>query len=174
MTRWIELEGVVNMRDMGDLPTADGRRTRTGRLIRSDNLQDLSPTSVSHLVDVLGLLVVGDGVLEVDDHRDHTLGPASADDLGKIGPGCRDVQGGAQRDGEPLRIRMVGADADGETAAALASAPGEDQGASITPLFGEVLAPLIEERTGIPCRACLCKRDRFQHERTHGRHRHGL
>ena len=44
------------------------------------------------------------------------------------------------RDGEPLRIRMVGADADGETAAALASAPGEDQGASITPLFGEVLS----------------------------------
>lgn len=44
------------------------------------------------------------------------------------------------RGGEPLRIRMVGADADGETAAALASAPGEDQGASITPLFGEVLS----------------------------------
>lgn len=43
-------------------------------------------------------------------------------------------------DGESLRIRMVGADADGETAAALAEAPADDQGASITPLFGEVLS----------------------------------
>ena len=44
------------------------------------------------------------------------------------------------RDGEALRIRMVGADADGATAVALAEAPHSDGGASITPLFGDVLS----------------------------------
>ena len=40
--RWIELDGLVNMRDLGGLPTGDGGHTASGRLIRSDNLQDLS------------------------------------------------------------------------------------------------------------------------------------
>ena len=40
MTRWIELDGVVNMRDLGGLPTRDGRTTREGRLI---------PVSYTHL-----------------------------------------------------------------------------------------------------------------------------
>lgn len=55
MTRWIELDGVVNMRDLGGLPTRDGRTTREGRLIRSDNLQDLSDGDVRHLVEELGV-----------------------------------------------------------------------------------------------------------------------
>lgn len=60
MTRWIELDGVVNMRDLGGLPTKHGGRTREGRLIRSDNLQDLSPADVHHLVDTLGVTDVVD------------------------------------------------------------------------------------------------------------------
>lgn len=48
--RWIDLEGVVNMRDVGGLPTRDGGRTAYGRLIRSDNLQDLTDASVTRLV----------------------------------------------------------------------------------------------------------------------------
>ena len=52
-TRWIELDGVDNMRDVGGLPTTDGRSVITGRLIRSDNLQELAPASVRHLVDDL-------------------------------------------------------------------------------------------------------------------------
>lgn len=60
MTRWIELDGVVNMRDLGGLPTRDGGRTREGRLVRSDNLQDLSPTDVRHLVETLGVTDVVD------------------------------------------------------------------------------------------------------------------
>ncbi len=40
--RWIDLDGVVNMRDLGGTPTADGGEIAPGRLIRSDNLQDLS------------------------------------------------------------------------------------------------------------------------------------
>lgn len=70
MTRWIELDGVVNMRDLGGLPTHDGRHTREGRLVRSDNLQDLSPTDVRHLVDSLGVTDVVD--LRTDTERDLT------------------------------------------------------------------------------------------------------
>jgi protein-tyrosine phosphatase len=58
--RWIELENAVNVRDLGGLPTGDGSRTRPGRLIRSDNLQDLSPSDVSRLVDDLGVTTVID------------------------------------------------------------------------------------------------------------------
>lgn len=60
MQRWIELEGVVNMRDLGGLPTSDGREVQPRRLIRSDNLQDLSPGSVAHLVDELRVTDVVD------------------------------------------------------------------------------------------------------------------
>ena len=55
MTRWIELDGVVNMRDLGGLPTHDGGSTREGRLVRSDNLQDLTPADVRHLVETVGI-----------------------------------------------------------------------------------------------------------------------
>ncbi|NDU75730.1 protein-tyrosine-phosphatase [Actinomadura sp. DSM 109109] len=50
-SRWIELDGAVNARDLGGLPTADGRTTRLGRVLRSDNLQDLSVADVRILVD---------------------------------------------------------------------------------------------------------------------------
>jgi protein tyrosine/serine phosphatase len=57
---WIQLENAVNVRDVGDLPAADGARTRQGRLVRSDNLQDLSPKDVTRLVDELGVTTVVD------------------------------------------------------------------------------------------------------------------
>ncbi len=57
---WIELDGVVNMRDVGGLPTADGALLHPGRLIRSDNLQDLPPRSVNWLLDRLGVRDVVD------------------------------------------------------------------------------------------------------------------
>lgn len=60
MTRWIELDGVVNMRDLGGLPTRDGHGTREGRLIRSDNLQDLSEGDVRRLIDEVGVTDVVD------------------------------------------------------------------------------------------------------------------
>lgn len=60
MTQWIELDGVVNMRDLGGLPTRDGRVTRQGRLIRSDNLQDLSEGDVRRLIDEVGVTDVVD------------------------------------------------------------------------------------------------------------------
>ncbi|WP_457255767.1 tyrosine-protein phosphatase [Pedococcus sp. P5_B7] len=77
--RWIELDGVVNMRDVGGLPTTDGGVVATGRLLRSDNLQDLSESDVEALEQL--------GVTDVVDLRSHaelTLegpGPLRARDL---------------------------------------------------------------------------------------------
>ncbi|PWJ24969.1 protein tyrosine/serine phosphatase [Branchiibius hedensis] len=58
--RWIDLDGLVNMRDVGGLPTANGGRTQFGRLIRSDNLQDLTAQDVRRLVDDLGVTDIVD------------------------------------------------------------------------------------------------------------------
>ncbi|MDP9183764.1 MAG: tyrosine-protein phosphatase [Actinomycetota bacterium] len=46
---WIELAGAVNVRDLGGLPTVDGRLTRTGVLLRADSLQDLTSTDIEEL-----------------------------------------------------------------------------------------------------------------------------
>src|SRR5579863_8921780 len=57
---WIELQGAVNVRDLGGLPTEDGRETVSGRLLRSDNLQELSSADVEKLVRDIGLTTVVD------------------------------------------------------------------------------------------------------------------
>jgi protein-tyrosine phosphatase len=57
---WIDLEGAVNVRDLGALPTDDGGQTVPGRLLRADNLQELSPADVSRLVHDIGLTTVVD------------------------------------------------------------------------------------------------------------------
>ncbi|MFD0690018.1 tyrosine-protein phosphatase [Actinomadura fibrosa] len=54
-TRWIDLAGAANVRDLGGLPTADGRTTRWGRVLRSDNLQDLTVADTRLLLDEYGL-----------------------------------------------------------------------------------------------------------------------
>lgn len=57
---WIELTGAANVRDVGGLPTVDGRTTRTGVLIRADNLQGLTPEDVAQLTGQLGVRTVVD------------------------------------------------------------------------------------------------------------------
>ncbi|MDT7544537.1 MAG: protein-tyrosine phosphatase [Actinomycetota bacterium] len=58
--RWIELDGAVNVRDVGGLPTEDGGTTAKAVLLRSDNLQALSDKDVQRLVGDLGLRTVID------------------------------------------------------------------------------------------------------------------
>jgi protein-tyrosine phosphatase len=58
--RWIVLDGAVNVRDLGGLPTADGATTRFGRIVRADNLQGLSGGDVTRLVGELKLRHVVD------------------------------------------------------------------------------------------------------------------
>lgn len=57
---WIELEGAVNVRDLGDLPTEDGQKTARARLLRADNLQELSAADVTKLVRDIGVSTVVD------------------------------------------------------------------------------------------------------------------
>ena len=52
--RRLDFEGAVNFRDMGGYPVAGGRRTRWGRLYRSDSLADLTPRDIEKLA-ALGL-----------------------------------------------------------------------------------------------------------------------
>ncbi|WP_446664323.1 tyrosine-protein phosphatase [Flexivirga sp. B27] len=91
---WIDLDGVVNMRDLGGLPTADGGSVQPDRLLRSDNLQDLTPSDINTLLDEHGvtdvvdlrsdveLKITGPGPLrEVDSvtHHHHSLFPDDKD-----------------------------------------------------------------------------------------------
>jgi protein-tyrosine phosphatase len=57
---WIELQGAVNVRDVGGLPTADGGETVYRRLLRSENLQELTAEDIALLVDEIGVTTVVD------------------------------------------------------------------------------------------------------------------
>jgi protein tyrosine/serine phosphatase len=67
---WVDLDGVVNMRDVGGLPTVDGGTVRSRRLLRSDNLQDLTESDIRHLVEVLGVTDVVDLRSNVEFHAE--------------------------------------------------------------------------------------------------------
>ena len=73
---WIDLEGAVNVRDLGGMPTEDGGSTVPGRLLRSENLQELTKADIAKLVKEIGVTTVVDlrssGELEVE-------GPAPLD-----------------------------------------------------------------------------------------------
>ncbi len=74
---WIELAGVVNMRDLGGLPTEAGDVVQPRRLLRSDNLQDLPVESVRSLVDRYDLTDVVDLRTDVEVVREGD-GPLTA------------------------------------------------------------------------------------------------
>lgn len=57
---WIDLDGAVNVRDLGGLPVAGGGVTAGGVLVRADNLQGLSERDVAVLVEEVGVRVVVD------------------------------------------------------------------------------------------------------------------
>jgi hypothetical protein len=63
---WIDLDGTANTRDIGGLFTTDGRRTIGRRLIRSDNLQDLSSSDVRLLIEDYGVAAIADLRAEVE------------------------------------------------------------------------------------------------------------
>ncbi|HEY9292947.1 MAG TPA: tyrosine-protein phosphatase [Microlunatus sp.] len=63
---WIDLETLVNLRDVGGMPTTDGRRIATGQLLRSDNLQSLTDSDIRSLLG-LGLTDVIDLRSDLED-----------------------------------------------------------------------------------------------------------
>jgi protein-tyrosine phosphatase len=78
---WIDLEGAVNVRDLGGLPTEDGGTTVGGRLLRADNLQELSPADVAMLVGDYGLTTVVD---LRSSHERAAEGPAPLDAVDSV------------------------------------------------------------------------------------------
>jgi protein-tyrosine phosphatase len=78
---WIELEGAVNVRDVGGMPATDGGETVYGRLLRSENLQELTPADVGRLVGEYGLTTVVDlrSTVELT-----TEGPAPLDAVASV------------------------------------------------------------------------------------------
>jgi protein tyrosine/serine phosphatase len=74
---WIELDGAVNVRDLGGMPTTDGGKIADGRLLRGDNLDSLSPADVDRLVTELGLATVVD-LRSTQEHEAAGLGPLAA------------------------------------------------------------------------------------------------
>jgi len=78
---WIDLEGAANARDVGGLPTEDGGKTVLGRLLRADNLQDLTAADIAKLTGELGLTTVVDlrSTAEL-----HSEGPAPLDDVATV------------------------------------------------------------------------------------------
>src|SRR5258708_40194843 len=50
-SRFLELEGIYNFRDIGGYPTQDGRLTRWKTIYRSDSLQNLTPAGEKALLD---------------------------------------------------------------------------------------------------------------------------
>lgn len=57
--RALVADGLLNVRDLGGLPTGDGRRVRSGLVVRSDNLRSLTPAGAAALArDVAPRLVI--------------------------------------------------------------------------------------------------------------------
>ncbi|MGZ4769545.1 MAG: tyrosine-protein phosphatase, partial [Ilumatobacteraceae bacterium] len=54
------LAGALNFRDLGGLPTVDGRFTRRGVLFRSGGLEELTSRDVGLLIDEIGLRTIID------------------------------------------------------------------------------------------------------------------
>jgi protein tyrosine/serine phosphatase len=60
------LDGTVNTRDLGGLPLEGGGTTRSGVLLRSDNLQGLTGADVHRLIDEFGVRTVADLRTEIE------------------------------------------------------------------------------------------------------------
>jgi protein tyrosine/serine phosphatase len=69
-TRILTLEGASNVRDLGGLPTVDGRETRFGLIYRSDAPGELTPADVADLVDDRGLRTIVDLRSALETSRD--------------------------------------------------------------------------------------------------------
>jgi protein-tyrosine phosphatase len=116
--RLIPLTGAFNFRDLGGYPARDGRRTRWGRLFRSDTLHELTVADVEVLRS-LGLATVID--LRTSRELDHTgRGPLGSEpivyrhlsvipegDLSVVREGEGEAVGAPARPGEELGERYL-------------------------------------------------------------------
>jgi len=78
--RWLALEGLDNIRDVGGLPLRDGGTTHRGVLLRSASLRHCTPSAIAHLVEEFGLRLVLD--LRTQRERERSVSPAAFADSG--------------------------------------------------------------------------------------------
>ncbi len=78
--RWLALEGLDNIRDVGGLPLRDGGSTRRGVLLRSASLRYCTPSAITHLVEKFGLRLVLD--LRTQRERERHVSPAAFAEAG--------------------------------------------------------------------------------------------
>jgi protein-tyrosine phosphatase len=78
--RWLALEGLDNVRDVGGLPLRDGGTTRRGVLLRSASLRHCTPSDITHLVEEFGLRLVLD--LRTQRERERFVSPAALSEAG--------------------------------------------------------------------------------------------
>ncbi len=76
---WLKLDGAVNVRDVGGLPAGRRRRIAEHRLLRADDLNDLSPADVDLLVGRIGVTTVID-LRSPAEARDRGPGPLTGAD----------------------------------------------------------------------------------------------
>jgi protein-tyrosine phosphatase len=58
--RWVRLEGVANVRDLGGLPLRNGGRTRFGQVLRSARLREMTESDLELLTEKYGVRTVID------------------------------------------------------------------------------------------------------------------
>jgi hypothetical protein len=147
---WIDLDGAVNVRDVGGLPTVDGRTTRSGVLLRSDNLQDLSEADVARLVGELGVRTVLD--LRSSGEA-HLTGPGP---LHAAGPVHHQLSLIPEWDGEPDSAEVDRALDSARKDKALPSLPPAKAG----PNLGRALRILADPASGTTLVHCAAGKDR--------------
>lgn len=76
----LSLAGAVSFRDMGGHQTSDGRRTRYGRVFRSNSLQELTPSDVKVIRQELKLMTVLD-LRSAQEIRHDGVGPLERESL---------------------------------------------------------------------------------------------
>jgi protein tyrosine/serine phosphatase len=79
-SRLLDWRGAVNARDLGDIPTADGRRTRRGALVRSGTVEGLRTEGWSEVEDY-GIRTVVDLRNEAEIKGDRVPRPTSIETL---------------------------------------------------------------------------------------------
>ena len=125
------------MRDLGGLPTRDGGHTASGRLIRSDNLQDLTKADVQHLVDELGVTDIVD--LRTDAEL-HAEGPGPLVEVESLTHHHHSLI--AEKRDDDADVEAVGARA----------LPWRDETRSVTPVLGRALPRLPRRAAPTRCR----------------------
>ena len=81
--RQLSLAGAVNFRDLGGYQTSDGRRTRYGRVFRSNSLQELTQADLEVIRERLRLMTVMD-LRSAEEIRHDGVGPLEHESLGYV------------------------------------------------------------------------------------------